>query len=115
MQTNRKYITPKITNGGKLEWDESSTLWENTNPLKDGRPVVTQVWTEDGYTFITYYLSTLGLEEATQNHLLNYLIQQGVKIPPDLNNLRVSTMKFFDQLNEECWSITLVVGESSNN
>jgi hypothetical protein len=114
MQPNRKYITPKINSDENLEGDDSSTLWENTNLLNDGRPCVTQVWTEDGFTFITYYLSTLGLEEVTQNHLLNYLIQQGVKIPPELNELRVSTMKFFDQLNEECWSITIVVGESSN-
>jgi hypothetical protein len=92
------------------EYDQANTILENTNYLKDGRPIITQVWKEDDYTFITYYLPSLGLEESSQNQLLNYLIQQGVKIPPDINDLRVSSMKFHDIANTECWSVTIVVG-----
>ncbi|MDF2902671.1 MAG: hypothetical protein K0S25_309 [Bacillus sp. (in: firmicutes)] len=108
MQRSQIYNVPKIN--GAVESDNSSTIWENTSYLKDGRPMVAQAWEEDGYTFITYYLPTQDLEEYSENQLLNYLIQQDVKIPPDINELRVSILKFYDMNHLECWSITIVVG-----
>ncbi|MGJ7921583.1 hypothetical protein [Neobacillus sp. LXY-4] len=112
MSGSQKFKVPILNQAD--EYDNSSTILESTNFLKDGRPIITQVWKEDEYTFITYYLPSLDLEEFTQNQLLNYLIQQEVKIPPDVNELRVSSMKFNDMLNMECWSITIVVGGLNN-
>lgn len=96
------------------EYDNSNTIIENSSYLKDGRPIITQVWKEDEYTFITYFLPSVKIEEFSQNQLLNYLIQQGVKMPPDVNELRVSTLKFNDMLEMECWSVTIVVGGLSH-
>lgn len=108
MQGSLKFKVPILNKAD--EFDNSNTIMENTNHLKDGRPIITQVWSEDEYTFVTYFIPTLGIEEMSQNQLLNYLIQQGVKMPPDFNELRVSTIKFNDMLDMECWSITLVIG-----
>lgn len=107
MQKKLKFNVPKLNTD--VKFDNSNTILENTDYLKDGRPIVTHIWSEDEYTFITYYLPTLGIEEFSQNQLLNYLIQQSVKIPSDINDLRVSTMKYYDTLDMECWSITIVV------
>ncbi|WP_147534832.1 hypothetical protein [Bacillus marasmi] len=107
MQGSLKFKVPILNKAD--EFDNSNTIMENTEYLKDGRPIITQVWKEDEYTFITYFIPSLGIEEMQQNQLLNYLIQQGIKMPPDFNELRVSTIKFNDMLNMECWSITIVV------
>jgi hypothetical protein len=107
MEGKIKFSIPKLNS--EAEFGSSDTIYENTEYLKDGRPIVTHVWSEDDYTFITYYIPTQGLEEFSQNQLLNYLIQQGVKIPHDINEMRVSTMKYYDTLGMECWSITIVV------
>jgi hypothetical protein len=108
MMQSQKFKLPILNKAD--EYDNSNTIMENTNYLKDGRPIITQVWKEDEYTFVTYFLPSIGIEEFEQNQLLNYLIQQGVKMPPDFNELRVSTLKFYDMLDMECWSITIVVG-----
>lgn len=112
MVGSRKFSVPLLNKAD--EYDNSNTIVENSDYLKDGRPIITQVWKEDEYTFITYFLPSVGIEEMSQNQLLNYLIQQGVKMPPDVNELRISTLKFNDMLDMECWSITIVVGGLNN-
>lgn len=112
MNDKNTILCPQLSKEKKNEWDDSHILADDTFSLDDSRPVYAQAWAEDGYTFLTYYISKEGLEERTLKSLIEYLELQGVTINSKIKHT-ASMMSIHDENGMNCWSITLTVGESS--
>ncbi|MBU9711574.1 hypothetical protein [Evansella tamaricis] len=115
MEPKKKYIVPvKKDSGKKFEWGDIVELGGNVMYLNDGRPVMSETWGIDGYTLITYFLSIVDLENHSKYEIIQYLNEQGLKITP-LSNRSTEIMAFKDANGNDCWSLTVTVGEPEDD
>ncbi len=114
MGNNTFKVPVLVKDEKKFDWNDSVVLGGDMTKLRDGRPVKIQVWAESGYTFVSYYLSKVNLENHTKDELIKYLTFQGIKIHS--NEKRKTSIKEYKDINRhECWSITLTVGKSDDS
>lgn len=114
MRSRGRYIVPVLTKDkSQFDGDDSVVLGGDTTQLQDGRPVKVQAWSESGYTFVTYFLSIVNLENHSEDELINYLNFQGIKMGSCANR-NTSILRYKDINRQECWSVTLAVGESDD-
>jgi len=114
MNKRRHYAVPTISEDKTFDWDESIILSDDILYLKDSRPVRVQVWTEDGYTFITYLLTDKELEGFDEERLLYYLMTQGIDFNYKDHIGRTGIQNFTDSKGIGCVGVTILVGGSEN-
>lgn len=74
----KSYIVPLLAEDEKkTDWNDSVVLGVDVAQLEDGRPIRFQAWAESGYTFVTYVVSIIDLEDFAKEELIKYLIRQG--------------------------------------
>ena len=74
------------------------------------RPYFLECWATNGITMLTYFVSTIGIENATTEDLVKMLTDAGLFRLLDPENPRTSVMKFEDDHGNEFFSINVVVG-----
>ncbi len=80
--------------------------------LRDGRQFRLECWATEGITNLTFFLSTVGLEQATNDELRDLLVDEGlIEFVGDYHS--VSGAKLVDAASNELWSINLVVGDEN--
>ena len=100
-------------NSGKdidLAWGEGS--------LSNGRPFRMECWAAYQCTFLTFFMSTSGLEEATNQDLKQLMISEQIAVFHDeefnssgYGGCNVEAKKEVDDSGNEMWSITVIVGD----
>ncbi len=90
------------------EFDEVNIGW-NAGLIDGKRPFFCECWA-DGFTAITYFISTKGIEGYTAGQLEEMLSNAGIisYIRPD--HYETSVMVFTDHSGNEFYSVNLVVG-----
>ena len=97
------------------DFDESKVMKRQIISLADGREVKAELWSEVGYTFLSYYISIIDLESYDKEELIEYLEEQGIK------NLSTSDKFSFDDISisrqqdkaeNEFWVLTINFGET---
>lgn len=94
----------------KDTYDDSTLISQKETILNDGRPVVSQLWAEIGYTFITYFFSQEGIEHLESHEIIPYLVASGISID-EPSRFRPSIDKWSDDQQKACWRVTLTVGK----
>ena len=87
--------------------------------FKDGRPFRVELWFQMGCTYLSYYISTIGIENASTAYLREMLISEGLINFNDQkfregfghDGLNLGAKKFVDDSNNEMWSLTVIVGD----
>lgn len=93
-------------------YDDSKLISEQVLTLNDGRPVIAQLWAESGYTFLTYFYSSEGIENLEGAELLSYLEAEGIKVYRDNARYKPEIDIIKDSNDVDCWRVTFVIGES---
>jgi hypothetical protein len=78
--------------------------------LSDGRPFRIECWCQDQVTMLTYFLSTEGLQGATNESLGRFLVKEGL-LEFRGSEKYVAASKIFDDSGNEMWAINVVVGD----
>lgn len=107
---DRKFITP-VFNAVTGSYDDSKLIDEQLLTTNDCRPIIAQMWCECGYTYLTYFFSSEGLESANKEDLFNYLVHNGFKLTREY---RYSMLSFVDVIGNKCWSFTITIAESTD-
>ena len=117
MQTN-KYPDPDRSQFAPNQHRDDPFLPESdigfvTDVLTDGRPYRLVSWYQDGYTFVTFFFSSLGIENANSKQIMDLLNPILVEsVPKNYRKLKKSGLvKIIDDAGNEMYSITFVVGE----
>lgn len=78
--------------------------------FSDGRPFRTECWCQDQVTMITFFFSTIDLENASQGEIAGLLVSENlVRFNSDKRYL--AARRFVDPSGNEMWSINIVVGD----
>ncbi|MCX5919628.1 MAG: hypothetical protein NTX30_23520 [Deltaproteobacteria bacterium] len=80
---------------------------------KDGRPYRAELWSWGGLLAITFFLSTLGLEDAREPELAGLLEKNS--LVEFLRNRKVYPEKVLDSAKIEMWSVTIPIREGNEN
>ena len=94
------------------EKDESGTMdigW-NEGVTTDGRPYRAEMWTFDGVSMVTIFLSSIGIQNLSKEELMYYLEKEGlVKYFGEKKLLRCELVK--DDACEAMWSLNITIGD----
>jgi len=96
----------------------SSTYRGGEGTLSDGRPFRMECWAAYQVTYLTYFMSTLGIENLTNEELRELLVQEQLTTFYDdkfrfggYGGCNVDGNKEMDASGNEMWSITVIVGD----
>jgi len=78
--------------------------------LDDGRVIRAECWAQDQVTCITFFLSTISLEELDPDSVVALLEAEGLFRFAGSDRYASAT-KIFDDSGNEMWSVNLVVGD----
>jgi hypothetical protein len=81
--------------------------------LSDGRPFRAECWCQDQVTMLTFFVSTTGLEAASQEELADLLVREGL-VQFASGQRYVDSSKWLDDAGNEMWSINVVVGDEDS-
>lgn len=77
--------------------------------LSDGRPFRVEYWCWEEVSILTYFMSTKGIENVTDNYFRELLSDEGLlSFSSEKPTLRAKKMK--DASGNEMWSINVAVG-----
>ncbi len=103
---DRSDFTP---NRRKSEENDAIDIGWAEGTFRDGRPFRIECWAADQITSLTIFTPTLGMEDASDDDLRDFLVDEGLLV--FLADYRhVSGAKLLDPSNHEMWSINLVIG-----
>jgi guanosine-3',5'-bis(diphosphate) 3'-pyrophosphohydrolase len=113
---NRKY--PKFDRGNfKLK---RQTDAYNEGTLSTGRPFRVERWFKQGFTFLSYFMSTSGIEDLNDAELKSLLVSEGLIIFDDekylssgYSGINVDTNKITDDSGNEMWRITVIFSDEA--
>lgn len=109
MELENRYPIPDIE-GNNEDWDDSTIIRDEVLYLEDGRPVRVQFWSEYGYTFLTYFFSSEGIERLSGDMLIRYLMNNGIVIrKTPFDAVDASIVK--DDCHNECWNLTIPIDD----
>lgn len=91
-------------------YDDSVLIDDGKIYLKDGREIQSAVWGECGYTFLTYTFLADNIENNPREQIVDYLIEQGVKIDSEKYIGKIDSSRRTIN-NKEYWEVTMVIGE----
>ena len=74
-EINRSNFQPSLTKDP--ESDEIDIGW-NEGDLSDGRPFRLEYWAISGLSMLTYFFSTKGMENHSQEELIDILVSNGL-------------------------------------
>ncbi|OPY75558.1 MAG: hypothetical protein A4E63_00295 [Syntrophorhabdus sp. PtaU1.Bin050] len=77
--------------------------------LSDGRPFRVEYWCWEGVSVLTYFMSTKGIENATDNYFRELLVDEGLLTFAKQPTLKAKKIK--DASGNEMWSINVAVGD----
>jgi hypothetical protein len=80
---------------------------------KDGRPFRAELWSWGGLSAVTFFFSTLGLEDAREPELAGLLEENS--LVQFLTNRKVYLEKVMDSAGNEMWSVTIPILEGNEN
>src|ERR1700689_1326159 len=78
--------------------------------LKDGRPFRGEFWCQDQISMITFFFSTMGLENASQEDMESLLTSENL-IQFKAGRRDVRAVKIKDASGNEMWSVNVLVGD----
>ena len=93
------------------ESDESTIIQSQQIHLDDGRPVSAKLWIDSGCVYVSYYFSKQGIEQQSNEGLLDYLNSQGIKIDRQMAAGRSSVRNATDDRGEPLWCVTLTISK----
>lgn len=98
----------------KDDWPEYD-LGYNEGVFADGRPYRIEAWARDGSTFVTIFLSMLGLETFDQKQMARLFEQEQILIMNSAGLLYFSITPIQDASNQPIWSCTALIGDDEGN
>lgn len=103
---DRSNHKPNIELGPGKEYQDIG--W-NDGVLSDGRPFRVEYWCWEEVSILTYFMSTKGIEHATDSYFKELLMDEGLlSFFSDKPTLRAKKIK--DASGNEMWSINVAVG-----
>jgi hypothetical protein len=78
--------------------------------LSDGRPFRVEYWYWEEVSILTYFMSTKGLENATDGYFRELLVDEGL-LTFAANDPVIKSKKIKDASGNEMWSINVAVGD----
>ena len=113
-ETNPKYPRPdrsRITpNFAKTADNDALDLGWHEGVLSDGRPFRAEYWCQDQISILTFFLSIVGLETASQADLAELLVREGLVAFKTGKAPHIQAMRWRDAGGNEMWSINVTVG-----
>jgi len=104
---DRSNVEPNFSKNGENE--ALDIAWQE-GVLADGRPFRGEYWCQDQISTITFFFSTLGLENASKEDFERLLESENlVKFKPGQRYL--TPVKWMDPSGNEMWSLNVVVGD----
>ena len=101
---------PDVDPGTEWYDDKEVNLGWDTGLLDGNRPYFLEGWATNGITMLTYFVSTIGIEDATTEELVKMLTDAGLFRLYDPEHPRTSVMKFEDDSGNEFFSVNVTVG-----
>jgi hypothetical protein len=106
---DRSHFTPN-----RVKTDANDTLdigWAE-GVMRDGRPWRAEAWCQDQVTFLTFFFSSLGLEQATDAVLTALLKAEDlVRFTSDEGESYTGGRLIRDDGGQEVWEVVVVVGD----
>jgi hypothetical protein len=94
------------------ENDAVDIAWQE-GVLSDGRPYRAEYWCQDQISMVTFFISTIGLENATNDDFKRLLETENLnKFKPGYSY--VQAHRFTDPSGNDLWSINVMVGDDEN-
>ena len=94
------------------EKDESGTMdigW-NEGVTTDGRPYRAEMWTFEGVSMVTIFLSSIGMQNFSKEDFVEYLETEGlIKYFGEKKFLRCELVK--DDAGKAMWSLNITIGD----
>lgn len=78
--------------------------------LRDGRPFRLEIWAQDQITFLTVFLSSLGLEDAPSDYLYFLLARDSVMAFSGEKFASPDAWVVVDAAGNEMWCVSDVIG-----
>lgn len=78
--------------------------------LSDGRPFRVEYWYWEEVSILTYFMSTKGIENATESHFKELLVDEGLLTFTSRDPV-IKSKKIRDASGNEMWSINVAVGD----
>jgi hypothetical protein len=107
---DRSALSPNLT--GKAIDRELDIGWAE-GEWKDGRPYRAELWSWGDLSVVTFFLSTLGLEDAREPELAGLLEKNS--LVEFLRNRKVYPEKVLDSAGNEMWALTIPIREGNEN
>ena len=89
--------------------------------LKDGRPFRIEGWFEQGFTYLSYYLPTIAIENHSPEDLKELLVSEGLVIFDDekflssgFSGINLSSNTITDASGTDLWEIVVIVGDEDD-
>jgi hypothetical protein len=103
-------VFPERDDGTEWYDDPEYNLGWDVGLLPGNRPYFLECWATSGITMLTYFVSTVGMENAATKDLIKMLTDADLVQFKDPEHPRVSVMKFEDSRENEFFSINVTVG-----
>jgi len=104
---DRSNFKPNLS---KTPEDDVLDLGWQEGALRDGRPFRGEYWCQDQISMITFFFSTIGLENASREDLKLLLVSENlIQFKP--GRARVDARKIMDSSANEMWSVNVAVGD----
>ena len=103
-------VFPKKDMGTEWYDDPVYNIGWDAGIIDGNRPYFLECWATSGITMLTYFVSTVGLENAAAKDLIKMLTDADLVQFKDPEHPRVSVMKFEDSRENEFFSINVTVG-----
>ena len=95
---------------GKRSLTDDVNIGWNAGIVEGNRPYFCECWA-DGYTAITYFISTKGIEDYTVVQLEDMLKKAGIIWYVGERKYKTYVKKFCDDSNNDFFSINMIVGD----
>ncbi|MGA3174562.1 MAG: hypothetical protein ABSE25_09095 [Syntrophorhabdales bacterium] len=82
----------------------------NRGVLSDGRPFRVEYWCCNGLSVLTFFMSTKGIEKATDRYFRELLVDEGILTFLTADSA-LRAKKITDASGNEMWSVNVAVGD----
>jgi hypothetical protein len=104
---DRSNIEPNFS---KTEDNDALDLSWQEGLLNDGRPFRGELWCQDQISMVTFFFSTIGLENASKEDMESLLTSENlIQFKPGRRDVRA--VKVVDAGGNEMWSVNVLVGD----
>lgn len=103
-------VFPEVDCGTEWYDDKEVNIGWDTGLLGPDRPYFLECWATNGITMLTYFVSAIGMEDASTEDLVKLLTDARLFRLLDPEHPRTSVMKFEDDRGNVFFSINVTVG-----